>query len=100
MIASENFPSRAVQDCLPRQQVQRGLYLYYVYLLFLYTNWYYGRGTMARSSAGAKSAAFQQAEGWGVRRVGVNVQPYSGSPAYFAVFTCKLWDWTSRTAAT
>jgi len=80
MIASENFTSRAVQECL-------GSCLTNKYSEGMVGQRYYGGNEHIDSierlcQSRALAAYGLSAEAWGV-----NVQPYSGSPANFAVFT-------------
>jgi len=80
MIASENFTSRAVQECL-------GSCLTNKYSEGMVGQRYYGGNEHIDSIERLCQTRALEAFGLDPAAWGVNVQPYSGSPANFAVFT-------------
>jgi len=83
LIASENFTSRAVFDCLGScltNKYSEGL---------PYARYYGGNEVVDKIESMCQSRALQ-AYGLNPEEWGVNVQPYSGSPANFAVYTALL----------
>jgi glycine hydroxymethyltransferase len=83
LIASENFTSKAVFDCLGScltNKYSEGL---------PYARYYGGNEVVDKIESLCQSRALQ-AYGLNPEEWGVNVQPYSGSPANFAVYTALL----------
>ena len=83
LIASENFTSRAVMECL-------GSALTNKYSEGLPGARYYGGNEVVDVIENLCIARALQAYGLNDTEWGVNVQPYSGSPANFAVYTALL----------
>lgn len=83
LIASENFTSRAVIECL-------GSALTNKYAEGLPHARYYGGNEVVDQVEELCQARALQAYGLDPAKWGVNVQPYSGSPANFAVYTALL----------
>jgi len=83
LIASENFTSRAVMECL-------GSALTNKYSEGQPNARYYGGNEVIDKVENLCKARALQAFGLDEKEWGVNVQPYSGSPANFAVFTALL----------
>jgi glycine hydroxymethyltransferase len=83
LIASENFTSRAVMDCL-------GSALTNKYAEGLPFARYYGGNEVVDQIETLCQQRALQAYGLDPKEWGVNVQPYSGSPANFAVYTALL----------
>lgn len=83
LIASENFTSRAVMDCL-------GTALTNKYAEGLPGARYYGGTGVVDKIEGLCIKRALEAYGLNPEEWGVNVQPYSGSPANFAVYTGLL----------
>jgi glycine hydroxymethyltransferase len=83
LIASENFTSRAVMDCL-------GSCLTNKYAEGLPHARYYGGNEIIDQVEILCQTRALQAYGLHPDEWGVNVQPYSGSPANFAVYTALL----------
>lgn len=83
LIASENFTSRAVMDCL-------GSALTNKYAEGLPGARYYGGNEVVDQVERLCQARALEAYGLDPNEWGVNVQPYSGSPANFAVYTALL----------
>jgi glycine hydroxymethyltransferase len=83
LIASENFTSRAVMDCL-------GSALTNKYAEGLPGARYYGGNEVVDKVEGLCQSRALAAYGLDPEKWGVNVQPYSGSPANFAVYTALL----------
>lgn len=83
LIASENFASRAVMDCL-------GSCLTNKYAEGLPGKRYYGGNEIVDQVENMCRDRALQAYGLNAENWGVNVQPYSGSPANFAVYTGLL----------
>uniref|UniRef100_A0A7S2VJR7 Serine hydroxymethyltransferase n=1 Tax=Zooxanthella nutricula TaxID=1333877 RepID=A0A7S2VJR7_9DINO len=83
LIASENFTSRAVMECL-------GSALTNKYSEGQPGARYYGGNEVIDQIENLCKARALQAFGLDEKAWGVNVQPYSGSPANFAVYTALL----------
>ncbi|KAA0168322.1 hypothetical protein FNF28_02482 [Cafeteria roenbergensis] len=83
LIASENFTSRAVMDCL-------GSALTNKYAEGLPGARYYGGNEVVDEVERLCQSRALKAYGLNPDEWGVNVQPYSGSPANFAVYTALL----------
>ncbi|CAK4076968.1 unnamed protein product [Aphanomyces euteiches] len=83
LIASENFTSRAVMDCL-------GSCLTNKYAEGYPSQRYYGGNEVIDKIEKLCQDRALQAYGLNPEEWGVNVQPYSGSPANFAVYTALL----------
>mmetsp|Transcript_1544 Transcript_1544/g.2183 ORF Transcript_1544/g.2183 Transcript_1544/m.2183 type:complete len:476 (+) Transcript_1544:128-1555(+) len=83
LIASENFTSRAVMDCL-------GSALTNKYAEGLPGARYYGGNEVVDQVETLCQERALAAYGLDPKEWGVNVQPYSGSPANFAVYTALL----------
>jgi glycine hydroxymethyltransferase len=83
LIASENFTSRAVMDCL-------GSALTNKYAEGLPHARYYGGNEVVDQVEILCQTRALEAYGLDPEKWGVNVQPYSGSPANFAVYTALL----------
>jgi len=83
LIASENFTSRAVMECL-------GSALTNKYSEGQPGNRYYGGNEVIDKVENLCKARALEAFGLDESKWGVNVQPYSGSPANFAVYTALL----------
>lgn len=83
LIASENFTSRAVMDCL-------GSCLTNKYAEGIPGKRYYGGNEFIDRIETLCEDRALQAYGLNPEEWGVNVQPYSGSPANFAVYTALL----------
>mmetsp|Transcript_9578 Transcript_9578/g.30660 ORF Transcript_9578/g.30660 Transcript_9578/m.30660 type:complete len:464 (-) Transcript_9578:400-1791(-) len=83
LIASENFASRAVMDCL-------GSCLTNKYSEGLPGKRYYGGNEIIDQIENLCKARALEAYGLSDAEWGCNVQPYSGSPANFAVYTALL----------
>uniref|UniRef100_A0A7S3LGM3 Serine hydroxymethyltransferase n=1 Tax=Amphora coffeiformis TaxID=265554 RepID=A0A7S3LGM3_9STRA len=83
LIASENFTSKAVMDCL-------GSALTNKYAEGLPHARYYGGNEVVDQVEELCQKRALQAYGLDPAKWGVNVQPYSGSPANFAVYTGLL----------
>ena len=83
LIASENFTSRAVIECL-------GSALTNKYAEGLPHARYYGGNEIVDQVEELCQKRALQAYGLDPEKWGVNVQPYSGSPANFAVYTALL----------
>jgi len=83
LIASENFTSRAVMECL-------GSALTNKYSEGQPGARYYGGNEVIDQVENLCKARALQAFGLDEKAWGVNVQPYSGSPANFAVYTALL----------
>ena len=83
LIASENFTSRAVMDCL-------GSALTNKYAEGLPHARYYGGNEVVDQVEELCQKRALEAYGLDPAKWGVNVQPYSGSPANFAVYTGLL----------
>lgn len=83
LIASENFTSRAVMDCL-------GSALTNKYAEGLPYARYYGGNEVVDQIEELCQKRALEAYGLDPEKWGVNVQPYSGSPANFAVYTALL----------
>lgn len=83
LIASENFTSRAVMDCL-------GSALTNKYAEGYPGARYYGGNQIVDQVERLCQTRALQAFGLDAAKWGVNVQPYSGSPANFAVYTALL----------
>ena len=83
LIASENFTSRAVMDCL-------GSALTNKYAEGLPHARYYGGNEVVDQVEELCQTRALAAYGLDPEKWGVNVQPYSGSPANFAVYTALL----------
>jgi glycine hydroxymethyltransferase len=83
LIASENFTSRAVMDCL-------GSALTNKYAEGLPHARYYGGNEVVDQVEEMCQTRALAAYGLDPEKWGVNVQPYSGSPANFAVYTALL----------
>jgi glycine hydroxymethyltransferase len=83
LIASENFTSRAVMDCL-------GSALTNKYAEGLPGARYYGGNEVVDKVESLCQKRALEAYGLNPEEWGVNVQPYSGSPANFAVYTALL----------
>jgi glycine hydroxymethyltransferase len=83
LIASENFTSRAVMECL-------GSCLTNKYAEGLPHARYYGGNEIVDQIEVLCQDRALQAYGLDPAKWGVNVQPYSGSPANFAVYTALL----------
>ena len=83
LIASENFTSRAVMDCL-------GSALTNKYAEGLPHARYYGGNEVVDQIEEMCQKRALEAYGLDPAKWGVNVQPYSGSPANFAVYTALL----------
>lgn len=83
LIASENFTSRAVMDCL-------GSCLTNKYAEGLPGARYYGGNEVVDQVEVLCQKRALEAYGLDPEEWGVNVQPYSGSPANFAVYTALL----------
>ncbi|ETV77839.1 hypothetical protein H257_08661 [Aphanomyces astaci] len=83
LIASENFTSRAVMDCL-------GSCLTNKYAEGYVNQRYYGGNEVIDQIEQLCQDRALQAYGLNPAEWGVNVQPYSGSPANFAVYTALL----------
>lgn len=83
LIASENFTSRAVMECLGSaltNKYSEGL---------PYARYYGGNEIVDQVETLCQTRALE-AYGLDPEKWGVNVQPYSGSPANFAVYTALL----------
>jgi len=83
LIASENFTSKAVMDCL-------GSALTNKYSEGYAGHRYYGGNDVIDQIEGMCQERALAAYGLNPEEWGVNVQPYSGSPANFAVYTALL----------
>jgi glycine hydroxymethyltransferase len=83
LIASENFTSRAVMDCLGSCMTNKYSEGYPHHRYYGGNEWIDQVETLCQRRA---LAAFNVDE----KEWGVNVQPYSGSPANFAVYTALL----------
>jgi glycine hydroxymethyltransferase len=83
LIASENFTSRAVMECL-------GSALTNKYAEGLPHARYYGGNEIVDQVEELCQKRALEAYGLDPEKWGVNVQPYSGSPANFAVYTALL----------
>jgi len=83
LIASENFTSTAVMECL-------GSCLTNKYAEGIPGKRYYGGNQVIDQIEKLCQTRALEAYGLDPERWGVNVQPYSGSPANFAVFTALL----------
>jgi glycine hydroxymethyltransferase len=83
LIASENFTSRAVMECL-------GSALTNKYAEGYPGKRYYGGNEHIDKVETLCQMRALQAYGLSAEEWGVNVQPYSGSPANFAVYTALL----------
>jgi len=83
LIASENFTSRAVMECL-------GSALTNKYSEGLPGARYYGGNQVVDQIETLCQTRALEAYGLDPEKWGVNVQPYSGSPANFAVYTALL----------
>jgi len=83
LIASENFTSRAVMECL-------GSALTNKYSEGLPHARYYGGNEIVDQVEELCQTRALEAYGLDPEKCGVNVQPYSGSPANFAVYTALL----------
>jgi len=83
LIASENFTSRAVMECL-------GSALTNKYSEGQPNNRYYGGNEVIDKIENLCKQRALEAFGLDDKQWGVNVQPYSGSPANFAVYTALL----------
>merc|ERR1719253_1979466 len=83
LIASENFTSRAVMDCLGSVFTNK-------YSEGLPGKRYYGGNEFIDQIENLCIARAQKAYRLDPAEWGVNVQPYSGSPANFAVYTALL----------
>jgi len=83
LIASENFTSRAVMECL-------GSCLTNKYSEGLPNARYYGGNEIVDQVETLCQTRALEAYGLDPDKWGVNVQPYSGSPANFAVYTALL----------
>jgi len=83
LIASENFTSKAVMDCL-------GSALTNKYSEGYAGHRYYGGNEIIDQIEGLCQERALAAYGLNPEEWGVNVQPYSGSPANFAVYTALL----------
>lgn len=83
LIASENFTSQAVMDCL-------GSCLTNKYAEGIPNKRYYGGNEIIDQIESLCQARALKAYGLDPEKWGVNVQPYSGSPANFAVYTAVL----------
>jgi glycine hydroxymethyltransferase len=83
LIASENFTSRAVMECL-------GSCLTNKYAEGYPGARYYGGNEVIDQIESLCQTRALQAFGLNANEWGVNVQPYSGSPANFAVYTALL----------
>ncbi|CAM9653563.1 unnamed protein product [Discosporangium mesarthrocarpum] len=83
LIASENFTSRAVFDCL-------GSALTNKYAEGLPSARYYGGNEIVDQIESLCQSRALEAYGLDAEEWGINVQPYSGSPANFAVYTALL----------
>ncbi|OQS00929.1 serine hydroxymethyltransferase 1, mitochondrial precursor [Thraustotheca clavata] len=83
LIASENFTSRAVMDCL-------GSALTNKYAEGIPNARYYGGNEVIDKIETLCQTRALKAYGLNPEEWGVNVQPYSGSPANFAVYTALL----------
>jgi glycine hydroxymethyltransferase len=83
LIASENFTSRAVMECL-------GSALTNKYAEGYPGKRYYGGNEHIDKVETLCQTRALQAYGLSAEEWGVNVQPYSGSPANFAVYTALL----------
>eukprot|EP00904_Undaria_pinnatifida_P000395 jgi/Undpi1/10356/HiC_scaffold_29.g12806.m1 len=83
LIASENFTSRAVMDCL-------GSALTNKYAEGLPGARYYGGNQVVDQIESLCQSRALEAYGLDAEKWGINVQPYSGSPANFAVYTGLL----------
>jgi len=99
LIASENFTSRAVMECL-------GSALTNKYSEGQPGARYYGGNEIIDKVENLCKARALKAFGLNEKEWGVNVQPYSGSPANFAVYTAllpphsRIMAWTCPPAAT
>jgi len=83
LIASENFTSRAVMECLGSCMTNK-------YSEGLPGKRYYGGNEIIDQMENLCIARAQKAYSLNPEEWGVNVQPYSGSPANFAVYTALL----------
>jgi len=83
LIASENFTSKAVMECL-------GSALTNKYAEGLPGARYYGGNEVVDQVERLCQSRALEAYGLDPKKWGVNVQPYSGSPANFAVYTALL----------
>ncbi|XP_076035131.1 serine hydroxymethyl transferase [Oratosquilla oratoria] len=83
MIASENFTSRAVSDCLSSCLTNK-------YSEGMVGQRYYGGNEFIDEVEKLCQTRALQAFGLSSEEWGVNVQPYSGSPANFAVYTALV----------
>ena len=83
LIASENFTSKAVMECLGSCMTNK-------YSEGLPGARYYGGNEMVDELENLCRDRALQAFGLSPDNWGVNVQPYSGSPANFAVYTALL----------
>ena len=83
LIASENFTSKAVMECLGSCMTNK-------YSEGLPGARYYGGNELVDELENLCRARALEAFGLTADKWGVNVQPYSGSPANFAVYTALL----------
>ncbi|MCL4134799.1 UNVERIFIED_CONTAM: hypothetical protein GTU68_039558 [Idotea baltica] len=83
MIASENFTSKAVQDCLSSCLTNK-------YSEGMVGNRYYGGNEFIDKIESLTQKRALEVFGLDPSKWGVNVQPYSGSPANFAVYTALV----------
>lgn len=83
LIASENFTSKAVMECLGSCMTNK-------YSEGLPGARYYGGNEFVDQAENLCRARALTAFGLDNAKWGVNVQPYSGSPANFAVYTALL----------
>lgn len=83
LIASENFTSKAVMECLGSCMTNK-------YSEGLPGARYYGGNEMVDQLENLCRDRALEAFGLSADKWGVNVQPYSGSPANFAVYTALL----------
>ncbi|XP_018011114.1 serine hydroxymethyltransferase [Hyalella azteca] len=83
MIASENFTSRAVQECLSSCLTNK-------YSEGMVGQRYYGGNEFIDQVESLCQQRCLAAFGLDPEKWGVNVQPYSGSPANFAVYTALV----------
>ena len=83
LIASENFTSKAVMECLGSCMTNK-------YSEGLPGARYYGGNEMVDELENLCRSRALEAFGLTADKWGVNVQPYSGSPANFAVYTALL----------
>ena len=83
LIASENFTSKAVMECLGSCMTNK-------YSEGLPGARYYGGNELVDELENLCRSRALEAFGLTADKWGVNVQPYSGSPANFAVYTALL----------